>query len=55
MIKRQEKYGFKTTLNSGKTLAFLGDVLCSKNVYSRIKNFDWILYEAMCIEKDKEK
>lgn len=49
------QYGFKTILNSGKTLAFLGDVPCSKNVYSRIKNFDWILHEAMCLEEDKEK
>ena len=49
------QYGFKTTLNSGKTLAFLGDVPCSKNVYSRIKNLDWVLHEAMCLEKDKEK
>ena len=49
------QYGFKTTLNSGKTLAFLGDVPCSKNVYSRIKNPDWVLHEAMCLEKDKKK
>lgn len=49
------QYGFKTTLNSGKKLAFLGDVLCSKNVYSRIENIDWILHEAMCLEEDKDK
>ena len=30
------QYGFKMTLNSGKKLAFLGDVPCSKNVYSKI-------------------
>lgn len=28
---------------------------CSKNIYSRVKNMDWILHEAMCLEKDKEK
>jgi ribonuclease Z len=49
------QYGFKTILNSGKTLAFLGDVPCSKNVYSRIENFDWVLHEAMCLEEEKEK
>ena len=49
------QYGFKTTLNSGKTLAFLGDVPCSKYVYPRIENLDWVLHEAMCLEKDKEK
>jgi hypothetical protein len=47
------QYGFKITLNSGKTLAFLGDVPCSKNVYSKIENSDWVLHEAMCLEKDK--
>lgn len=49
------QYGFKTTLSTGKTLAFLGDVPCSKNIYSRVENMDWILHEAMCLEKDKEK
>lgn len=49
------QYGFKTTLNSGKTLAFLGDVPCSKNVYSRIENLNWVLHEAMCLEEDKDK
>lgn len=49
------QYGFKTTLNSGKTLAFLGDVPCSKNVYTRIKNSDWVLHEAMCLESQKDK
>ena len=28
---------------------------CSKNIYSRVKNMDWILHETMCLEKDKEK
>ena len=47
------QYGFKTTLKSGEKLAFLGDVPCSPNVYSRTENFDWILYEAMCLEKEE--
>jgi ribonuclease Z len=49
------QYGFKTTLGSGKTLAFLGDVPCSKYIYSRIKNLDWVLHEAMCLEGDKDR
>ena len=28
---------------------------CSKNIYSRVKNMEWILHETMCLEKDKEK
>ncbi len=49
------QYGFKTILDSRKTLAFLGDVPCSKNVYSRIENMDWVLHEAMCLESQKDK
>lgn len=49
------QYGFKTALNSGKKLAFLGDVPCSKNVYSRIENLDWVLHEAMCLEEERDK
>ena len=49
------QYGFKTVLSSGKSLAFLGDVPCSKNVYSRIENLDWVLHEAMCLESQKDK
>jgi ribonuclease Z len=49
------QYGFKTILNSGKTLAFLGDVPCSKNVYSRIEKSDWVLHEAMCLDEEKDK
>lgn len=49
------QYGFKIALNSGKKLAFLGDVPCSKNVYSRIENLDWILHEALCLEEEKDK
>lgn len=49
------QYGFRTILNSGKTLAYLGDIPCSKNVYSRIENFDWVLHEAMCLEEEKDK
>ncbi len=49
-----KQYGFKTTLNSGKTFAFLGDVPCSKNNYAKIENTDWVLHEAMCLESQKD-
>lgn len=47
------QYGFKTILNNGKNIAFLGDVPCSEKIYDRIKNFDWILHEAFCLEKEE--
>lgn len=47
------QYGFKTTLDNGKTIAFLGDVPCSENNYNKIKEIDWVLHEAMCLEKEE--
>lgn len=47
------QYGFKTILNNGKNIAFLGDVPCSENICDRINNFDWILHEAFCLEKEE--
>lgn len=47
------QYGFKTILNNGKNIAFLGDVPCSENICNRINNFDWILHEAFCLEKEE--
>lgn len=47
------QYGFKTILNSGKKIAFLGDVPCSEEIYDKIKCFDWILHEAFCLEREE--
>ncbi len=47
------QYGFKTILNNGKNIAFLGDVPCSEKIYDRIKNFDWVLHEVFCLEKEE--
>lgn len=46
------QYGFKTILNSGKSIAFLGDVPCSEKIYNDIQNFDWVLHEVFCLEKE---
>lgn len=47
------QYGFKAKLNNGKTIAFLGDVPCSEKNYDKIKDTDWVLHEAMCLEKEE--
>ena len=47
------QYGFKTKLDNGKTIAFLGDVPCSEKNYDKIKNIDFALHEAMCLEKEE--
>lgn len=47
------QYGFKTKLNNGKEIAFLGDVPCSEKNYDKIRDIDWVLHEAMCLEKEE--
>lgn len=47
------QYGFKTKLNNGQIISFLGDVPCSEKNYNKIKNTDWVLHEAMCLEKEE--
>lgn len=48
------QYGFKFKLNNGKDLVFLGDVPCSKNIYNKVRNVDWMLHEAMCLEEEEK-
>lgn len=48
------QYGFKTKLNNGKELVFLGDVPCSENIYDKVRNVHWMLHEAMCLEKEEK-
>ena len=47
------QYGFKTKLDNGKTIAFLGDVPCSVKNEVKIKNIDFVLHEAMCLEEEE--
>lgn len=48
------QYGFKTRLDNGKELVFLGDVPCSKNIYDKVEKVDWMLHEAMCLEEEEK-
>lgn len=53
--KSDKQYGFKTTLNSGKTLAFLGDEPLDEALYEEVRNVDYLLHEAFCLETEAEK
>lgn len=51
--KECTQYGFKLKLKNDETLAFLGDVPCSEKNYDKIREIDWALHEAMCLEKEE--
>lgn len=53
--KSDKQYGFKTTLNNGKTLAFLGDEPLDEKLYDDVRNTDYLLHEAFCLETETEK
>lgn len=53
--KSDKQYGFKTTLNNGKTLAFLGDEPLDEKLYEDVRNIDYLLHEAFCLETESDK
>lgn len=55
MAKSDKQYGFKTILNNGKTLVFLGDEPLDEKLYNDVKNVDYMLHEAFCLETESER
>lgn len=53
--KSDKQYGFKTILNNGHTLAFLGDEPLDEQLYNDVKNADYLLHEAFCLETEADK
>lgn len=52
--KKDKQFGFKTKLENGKCLAFLGDETFNMDLSDEIKGIDWLLHEAMCLENEVE-
>ncbi len=50
--KGTKQFGFECSLNN-KTLAFLGDETLNPNLYDRIKNFDYVMHEAFCLDSEE--
>lgn len=48
-------YGFETILNNGKKLIFLGDETCNPILYNRLKNADYVMHEAFCLDAEESK
>jgi len=46
-------YGFETTLKNGKKLIFLGDETCNPILYDRLKNADYVMHEAFCLDEEE--
>ena len=51
--KKDMLFGFETTLNSGKRLVFLGDETCNPDLYDRVKNADFVMHEAFCLDAEE--
>ena len=50
--KGTKLFGFKTILN-GKKLAFLGDETLNPELYDKIRNFDYVMHEAFCLDSEE--
>lgn len=51
--KGNQLYGFETTLNNGNILVFLGDETCNPILYDRLKNADYVMHEAFCLDEEE--
>lgn len=54
LAKKDRQFGFKTTLENGKTLVFLGDETFDERLKDEVQNVDWLLHEAMCMDSEAE-
>ena len=52
--KKDRQFGFKTTLENGKTIAFLGDETFDEKLRNEIKDTDWLLHEAFCMDLEAD-
>lgn len=52
--KGNKLYGFKTILDDNKKFVFLGDETCNPEIYGEIKNSDYVMHEAFCLDSEQE-
>lgn len=50
--KGTKQFGFECSFN-GRKLAFLGDETLNPNLYDRIRNFDYVMHEAFCLDSEE--
>lgn len=51
--KGPKQYGFECTLNN-KKLVFLGDEPLNKELFDRVKNSDYVMHEAFCLDSEQD-
>lgn len=52
--KKDPQFGFKTFLNNGKTLTFLGDEPYTDHIKKYAENVDILMHEAFCSYEDRD-
>lgn len=50
--KGTKQFGFECVLNN-KRLVFLGDETCNSVLYDRVKNADYVMHEAFCLDSEE--
>ena len=51
---KNKLFGFETTFDNNKTLVFLGDETLNKELYDIVKDKDYVMHEAFCLDADKD-
>ena len=51
---KNKLFGFETIFDNGKTLVFLGDETLNLELYDVVKDKDYVMHEAFCLDGDKE-
>jgi len=46
-------YGFETVLKNGAKLVFLGDETCNQILYDKLKEADYVMHEAFCLDSEE--
>mgnify|MGYP000025828307 FL=1 len=52
--KKNTLLGFEVKLDNNKRLCFLGDEECNPEIYPKIKNADYIMHEAFCLDSEQD-
>lgn len=50
---KNKLFGFETNLDNDKKLIFLGDETCNLELYDKIKNSDYVMHEAFCLDSEQ--
>lgn len=51
---KNKLFGFETIFNNGKSLVFLGDETLNPDLYDIVKDKDYVMHEAFCLDADKD-